>query len=134
MANVARDWRGLEYPTGVRYRKIAYRSRLALSTLYRRHLSSPSSARSFEIPFGCHLKYLSDSATLLSLAVLFLIAAFPARLAAQYVDPGSASVLWQLIVAGLFGVLFSVRYFLLRWGHWLVTRLRRGGDERRGDK
>jgi len=65
----------------------------------------------------------------LLVAVLCAIAAIPARLAAQYVDPGSASILWQLLLAGVFGVVFSFRRYLLSLSRSLLRRFRRSSDE-----
>lgn len=68
------------------------------------------------------------------LCVITAIGATPARVAAQYIDPGSASVLWQLILAGVFGVIFSVRSYLLLLGRALLRRLRRSSDQSPGDE
>lgn len=46
----------------------------------------------------------------------------PARAQAQYVDPGSASLLWQLVVAGIVGLGFTMRHYLLALYHRLFSR------------
>lgn len=68
------------------------------------------------------------------LCAITAITATPAHAAAQYIDPGSASVLWQLILAGVFGVIFSVRSYLLLLGRALLRRWRRSSNQSRGDE
>lgn len=41
----------------------------------------------------------------------------PRTASAQYVDPGNASLLWQLLLSGAVGIAFGFR-------NWLVVRLR----------
>ena len=47
--------------------------------------------------------------TLLTLVLLFLLFEQPVY---AYVDPGAGSLLWQILVAGLVGVVFYVRRLL----------------------
>ncbi len=47
------------------------------------------------------------SRRLLFLFALFLAA--PRALRAQYIDPGSSSFLWQLLIVGFLGVVFNLR-------------------------
>ena len=55
----------------------------------------------------------SQSAHLLSrVVVLLLVAALPLK---AYADPGSGIMLWQLGGAFLFGCLYHVRKFLIRF-------------------
>ena len=53
------------------------------------------------------------AAVQLAVLLLALIAASP-RPAQAYVDPGSGALIWQVLVAGFVGVVFSVRKFIFR--------------------
>ena len=44
--------------------------------------------------------------------VAALLILLPARAQAQYIDPGSTSLLWQMLVAATLGVSFHFRYYL----------------------
>jgi hypothetical protein len=55
----------------------------------------------------------------------------PSVLSAQYVDPGSASVLWQLLLAGVFGVVFTFRQHIVSLARAFLNRFRRSGNEPR---
>ena len=65
--------------------------------------------------------------TIRQIGMLFAVLLLsPARAQAQYVDPGSASLLWQLVVAGIVGLGFTTRHYLLALYHRLFSR---GGKE-----
>ena len=57
------------------------------------------------------------------LGVLFLLLLCMEREARAYVDPGSGAMLWQLLVGGLIGAVFSFRK--------TVSKLRKLGSLRR---
>lgn len=54
----------------------------------------------------------------------------PSRLDAQYVDPGSVSVVWQLLVAGVFGIVFTLRQRIGYLWHSLADRRKRSRDKK----
>ena len=58
------------------------------------------------------------------LAALALVALFPAH-AAAYIDPGSGSVLLQVLVGGLLALGVTLKMY---WGR-LLSMFRRGGGE-----
>lgn len=67
-------------------------------------------------------------------ATLCPLVIFPECLQAQYVDPGSTSVLWQLLVAAVIGGLFTMRHLLARAWRSLISFLRIPGSERSKDE
>lgn len=48
-----------------------------------------------------------------ALALAIALCLYPRSLYAQYIDPGGASLLWQLLLSGLLGVTFVLRQTLL---------------------
>lgn len=60
-----------------------------------------------------------------------LLAPIPAY--AQYVDPGSASLLWQLALTGVFGVAFAMRRYLMVLVRLAVRRFRPTDDSNSPD-
>ena len=57
-------------------------------------------------------------------------AMLPSKLDAQYVDPGSVSILWQLLVAGVFGIVFTLRQRVGYLWHALVDRRKRSREKK----
>jgi hypothetical protein len=62
----------------------------------------------------------------LSLATVLL----PSTLLAQYVDPGAVSIVWQLLVAGLFGIIFTLRQRIGYLWHVLAGRKKRATEKK----
>ena len=77
-----------------------------------------------------HPSTIAVRVTALLIAVLVLS---PARAEAQYIDPGSASLLWQLLVAGIVGLGFTMRHYLLALYRRLFSRRDKGPRERTDD-
>lgn len=50
----------------------------------------------------------------------------PERAQAQYIDPGSSSLLWQLLIAGFVGLGFTLRHYLLALWRRLFARKAKG--------
>jgi hypothetical protein len=57
--------------------------------------------------------------------LLALSFALPRAVYAQYIDPGSSSFLWQLLIAGFAGVAFTLRHYIAA----VIRRLRRRKDD-----
>ena len=53
------------------------------------------------------------------MTVAALLILLPARAQAQYIDPGSTSLLWQIVVAAALGLSFHFRYYLMALGRRL---------------
>ena len=65
--------------------------------------------------------------------LLALVCLIPSRAEAQYIDPGSASLLWQLLVAGIVGLGFTMRHYLLALYRRLFSRRDKGPGEHTDD-
>jgi hypothetical protein len=67
---------------------------------------------------------------LLSSALASLVAGGARFAPPAYLDPGSGSILLQILVAGILGGLFAVKAF---WGRIKARLTRRPGDEEKGE-
>lgn len=104
-----------------------------------RHVQNDASAGSY----GCFLdcspltsRHTSSSLTELNLTTRFalvfrlLTSAFglmllmPKTATGQYVDPGSASLLWQLLLAGVIGIAFTLRQNVVAAFRAILARVR----------
>jgi len=65
--------------------------------------------------------------------VMFLMLT-PSVASAQYVDPGSVSLAWQLLLAGVLGTVFTARRLILAAVVAVVNRVRRGKSEENAGK
>ena len=65
--------------------------------------------------------------------LLALVCLCPARAQGQYIDPGSASLLWQLLVAGAVGLGFTMRHYLLALYRRLFSRRGKGPSQATGE-
>jgi hypothetical protein len=43
----------------------------------------------------------------------------------QYIDPGNTSLLWQLLLSGIFGLSFALRRYVLALLRWFARRIRK---------
>jgi hypothetical protein len=61
--------------------------------------------------------------------LMVLVALSPAEAQAQYIDPGSSSLLWQLLVAGIVGLAFNLRHAFLALSRSLLSRRDKGSGK-----
>lgn len=72
----------------------------------------------------------SHSPKILALSFALIIALAWPRNAHAYLDPGTGSMLWQMLLAGLFGALFTIKMYWRKFKAFFSKLLAKKGEEK----